>query len=79
MEVVMPLCRRIILLSQGERLECRHDTELLTLIIDDPYLSDSDHLIDAEVLCQFLLSFNNTATWPITDWWPCKRTRIAAG
>jgi hypothetical protein len=49
------------------------------LIIDDPYLSDSDHLIDAEVLCQFLLSFNNKATWPITDWWPCKRTRIAAG
>ena len=68
-----------LLLSQRERLEGRHHAELLTLIIDDPHLADSDHLIDAEVPCQCLLSFNNKATWPITDGWPCKRTRIAAG
>jgi hypothetical protein len=64
-------------LGEGEGLCRRHDAELLTLIIDDAHLSDADHLIDAEFPCQRLLSFNNKTTWPITDGWPCKRTRIA--
>ncbi|HET8777656.1 MAG TPA: hypothetical protein VFN76_08350, partial [Candidatus Limnocylindria bacterium] len=33
------------------------------MIIDDPYLADADHFIDAEVPCQCLLSFNNKATF----------------
>ena len=68
-----------LLLGQGERLGGRHDAELLPFIIDDPYLADADHLVDAEVPCQLLLSFNNKATWPITDGWPCERARIAGG
>ena len=64
---------------EGESFGGGHDAQLFSLIIDEPHLADSDHLIDAEVPCQFLLSFNNKATWPITDGWPCRRTRIAGG
>ena len=37
------------LLRHGERLWCRHDAELLALIIDDPHLWDTDHLVHAQV------------------------------
>ena len=37
------------LLRHGERLWRRHDAELLALIIDDPHLWDTDHLVDAQV------------------------------
>ena len=37
------------LLRHGERLWCRHHAELLALIIDDPHLWDTDHLVYAQV------------------------------
>ena len=37
------------LLRHGERLLGRHDAELLALIIDDPHLWDTDHLVHAQV------------------------------
>ena len=67
-----------LLLSQGERLGSLHDAELLPFIVDDPHLADSDHLVDAEVPCQLLAPFNNKATWPITDGWPCNVRELPA-
>src|SRR5688500_1813375 len=68
-----------LLLCEGERLERGHDAQLLTFIVDDPHLSDPDHLIDAEVLRQLPCSPSTTRPpHRLTDGWPCNVREMPA-
>jgi hypothetical protein len=39
-----------LLLGQRQSLRGWQDAELLTLFVDDPHLSDTDHVVDSEIL-----------------------------